>query len=107
MAAKIPERFLSAKLAAIEGFLGTGEEFDGLTALAASTRPKHNVVGVGIGPKLKGGKLTKQRSIRFYVERKLAAPSILQEFLIPREIRGVPTDVIETGRFYAFATPIA
>ena len=44
MAAKISGKLLAAKAAAVDRFLGTGKEFTGLTALAASTKPEHNVV---------------------------------------------------------------
>ncbi|HEX6885023.1 MAG TPA: hypothetical protein VF530_16730 [Planctomycetota bacterium] len=97
---------IDAKKAAIDRFLGSGKGFSGLTALAASTKPEHNVVGIGIGPKLRKGKLTSQQSIHFYVERKVAPGSVPREFMIPERIRGVATDVIETGRFYALV-PIA
>lgn len=104
---KIANKHLSAKAAAVERFLGSGSAFAGLTALAASTRPEHNVVGIGIGPKIKDGKTGTRASIRFYVERKVALDSMPKGFQIPKAIRGVPTDVIETGRFYALAKPIA
>jgi hypothetical protein len=103
---KISSKHLAAKAAAVERFLGTGKTFTGLTALAASTKPAHNVVGIGIGPRLKGGKLSTQKVIRFYVERKVAETSMPREFVIPKAIKGVPTDVIETGRFTAFV-PVA
>lgn len=107
MVAKIREKDLVAKAAAVERFLGSGRQFEGLTALAASTKPEHNVVGIGIGPKLEDGKLTTRSCIRFYVEQKVAEASMPKASVIPRLIRGVPTDVIETGRFYALAKPIA
>jgi hypothetical protein len=75
--------------------------------MAASTKPQHNVVGVGVGPKVKAGKRTTRLCVRFYVERKIPEGAIPDAFLLPKKIRGVPTDVIESGRFYAFATPIA
>jgi hypothetical protein len=108
MATTITSKHLAAKAAAVSRFLGSGKElsFGGLTALAASTRPKHNVVGVGIGPKVKRGKASTQRCIRFYVERKVPESAMPKAFVIPKKIKGVPTDVVETGRFYALA-PIA
>jgi hypothetical protein len=107
MSTKTSTKFQSAKSAAVERFLGSGKAFEGLTALAASTRPTHNVVGVGVGPKVKGGVLTTRHCIRIYVERKVPESSMPREFLIPKTIGGVPTDVIESGRFYALSTPIA
>jgi hypothetical protein len=106
MAMKTSSKHLAAKAAAVERFLGSGKTFTGLTAFAASTRPEHNVVGIGIGHRIKAGKPSTQKCIRFYVERKVPEGSMPREFVIPKAIRGVPTDVIETGRFYVQA-PIA
>ncbi len=105
MAMEITSKHREAKAAAVERFLGTGKQFEGLTALAASTRPEHNVVGVGIGPKTTKGKVTGTAAIRFYVEKKVAESAMPAEYLIPKAIGGVATDVIETGRFYAFKGP--
>jgi len=107
MPLRIESKHLSAKTAAAAQFLGGAEPFFGLTAFAASTKPEHNVVGVGVGAKVKNGKVTTRVCVRFYVERKVAESAIPKEFVLPKTIQGVPTDVIETGRFYAFATPIA
>ncbi len=107
MATKIAKSLLDAKAVAVERFLGTGKEFTGLTALAASTRPEHNVVGIGVGWKAAKGKTTAKQCVRFYVERKVAEGSMPKKFLLPKTIRGMPTDVVETGRFVALATPIA
>jgi hypothetical protein len=107
MPTKIAKSLLAAKAAAVERFLGTGKGFAGLTALAASTKPEHNVVGVGVGWKVTKGKTTSKPCVRFYVERKVAEGSMPRAFLLPKAIRGMPTDVVETGRFLALATPIA
>jgi hypothetical protein len=107
MPVKITKPLLAAKAAAVEQFLGTGKAFTGLTALAVSTKPEHNVVGVGVGWKVTKGKVTSRPCVRFYVERKVAEGSMPRAFLLPRAIRGMPTDVVETGRFVALATPIA
>ena len=107
MAVRIAKKHLDAKAAAVDQFLGNGKTFTGLTAFAASTKPEHNVVGVGVGLKIKADKTTTRICVRFYVERKVVEGSIPEEFVLPKKIQGVPTDVIETGRFYAFARPIA
>jgi hypothetical protein len=106
--ARVPdaEQLGSAKAAAAKLFL-TADHFTGLTALAASTRPRHNVVGVGIGRKVSKGRLTATRSVRIYVEKKVSEKAIPPEFVIPKRIEGVPTDVVETGRFVALAVPVA
>jgi hypothetical protein len=97
----------SAKAAAVQLLLSPTETFRGLTGLAASTRPRHNVVGVGIGRKVSNGKVTAPRAIRIYVQRKVAEKLMPREFVIPKKIEGVPTDVVESGRFVALAVPVA
>jgi hypothetical protein len=46
-------------------------------------------------------------AVRVYVERKVPKSALPKGDTIPRTIGGVPTDVIETGRLFAQATPIA
>jgi hypothetical protein len=55
------------------------------------------VTGVAIGQKEKNGKRTGEISILVYVERKKQEHEIPAHQLIPPEIEGVKTDVIETG----------
>ena len=50
------------------------------------------VTGVDIGPKIVKGKKTDIMAIRVYVEKKRNVPA---EIAVPKEISGVPTDVIE------------
>lgn len=60
-----------------------------------------NVVGVGWGLARRGGRLRPEVSVVFYVRRKLQSERLLEAFgttPIPREIEGVPTDVVVDGR---------
>jgi hypothetical protein len=50
------------------------------------------VTGVDIGPKYVDGQDTGILAIRIYVERKEDLP---EELTLPKEIQGIPTDVIE------------
>ena len=50
------------------------------------------VTGVGIGYKYVGGKKSDVLTIRVYVKEKREVP---EEHSIPRQIQGIPTDVIE------------
>ena len=68
------------------------------------TRP--NVVGVGVGRKLVRGRETEELSIAISVIKKLPERSLKREEIIPKEIEGIKTDVIETGVIYAPLTPI-
>ena len=98
----IPTALMDAKNSATANFL-TKETAEPLAAFAARPNPSHNVVGIGIGLKFVKGKATGNHSIRFYVERKLPDRAIPKEFMLPARIGKVPTDVIETGAFRAFA----
>jgi hypothetical protein len=71
-------------------------------AARATGEPRVNVVGVGIGRKRVGGKLTDTMCVRIYVRRKLDKRALDTRTLLPKRIRGMPTDVIETGSLEAF-----
>lgn len=107
MASSSTSKYETAKKTAVAEFLGKSAPGPEFTALTASTAHRDNIVGVGIGPKVSDGRLTKRLSIRFYVDRKVAKGAVPKKDRLPAKIDGVPTDVIESGRFYAFATPIA
>lgn len=66
---------------------------------------RRHVVGVGIGYKVKGGQTLDILSVVVSVERKLPAAQLAPSDLIPPALDGIPTDVIETGRFRAFQDP--
>lgn len=104
--ADIPEKLLHVKRVAAAELLSTTPALPRVTAFAISTQPSHNVVGVGIGYKVMKGKPTTKRCIRLYVDRKIAKEAIPKDFLLPPRINGVPTDVIETGRFRALPATV-
>lgn len=101
----IPEALMRAKRAAAERFLSQPRA-EVAAAYAVSTRPQHNVVGVGIGRKVAKGKLTSRHCIRIYVARKLAKGVVPEGFLLPTKFEGVETDVIEVGRFRALPAAV-
>lgn len=55
--------------------------------------PYSGVVGVGYGPKFKGGKLAARYAIIILVERKLPPDEIPEGQRIPPSFEGIPTDV--------------
>lgn len=59
------------------------------------------VVGIGIGKRVKDGKLTDELCLVFSVEKKLPASALSEAELVPRNVEGAPTDVQETGVFVA------
>ncbi len=99
---RLPDRLLRAKESAAGQLLSReGAAAPAMRALAALAEPRHNVVGVGIGRKMVGGRPTARPAIRIYVERKVAPAALGPSTLLPREVGGVPTDVVQTGRFLA------
>src|SRR5687768_3026352 len=54
-----------------------------------------NVHAVGIGHKVVDGATAKERCVRVYVVQKIAESLLPPIYRIPKEINGVPTDVIE------------
>ncbi|MEU0660691.1 hypothetical protein [Streptomyces lavendulocolor] len=66
--------------------------------LTEPTAMAGNVVGVGVREKITAGRLTGQPCVAVYVVHKL--PDLAVEGpLVPKEIEGVATDVIESGEF--------
>jgi hypothetical protein len=62
-------------------------------------RPNGNVVGVGIGKKEVKGKPTGDDCVRIYVVSKLYVDDLSRAAEAPSSVLGVPTDIIEIGRF--------
>src|SRR5712691_754013 len=60
-----------------------------------------NVVGVAVGNKMIHGQDTNERCIVVFVERKQPEEELRRHDVVPKEIDGVLTDVVETGRFTA------
>jgi hypothetical protein len=107
MAKNTPDSLVAAKATAVKALLPKAAPQAEFVALAASTAPDQNVVGIGVGRKVKDGKVTSTVAIHVYVERKVPKKAVPKGDAIPSKIDGVPTDVIESGRFFAQATPIA
>jgi hypothetical protein len=53
------------------------------------------VTGVGIGEKITDGKRTGENCIRVYVKKKEPKSKVSKEQMIPDNINGIPTDVVE------------
>src|SRR5205823_4020019 len=59
------------------------------------------VFGVAVGSKIIHGHDTNERCIVAFVERKRPEDELRHHDVVPKEIDGVLTDVVETGRFMA------
>jgi hypothetical protein len=57
-----------------------------------------NVVGVGSGTCTRGGEPSDEPCLLIFVERKLPDSELESGGILPREVDGVPVDVVEAGR---------
>ena len=97
---QIPDLLRTAKRRALDQFLFT-PRLARRFIQRISVQPQHIIVGVGVGDKITRNKSTGRPSVRLYVAKKLDKRLIPQEHLLPDEIEGVETDVVETGRLRA------
>ncbi|EGO89309.1 serine protease [Clostridium botulinum C] len=61
---------------------------------------KSNVVGIGLGYKIKNGFNTFQKCLSVFVTNKLPLCNIPSNDMVPSYYYGIPTDVINTGAFH-------
>jgi hypothetical protein len=99
---EISEELKGAKQTAVEQLLTGARAPRRHPSWVLRTHPDHNIVGVGVGRKIKRGKPTRTRCVRIYVERKIPRHLIHPDHLVPGDFGGVVTDVIEAGRFRAY-----
>jgi len=66
---------------------------------------KSNVVGVGVGLKETSSDKTDEICVKVLVTRKLSPEALLSAELVPKELDGVRTDVIQVGNLRALQTP--
>jgi hypothetical protein len=65
-----------------------------------------NVVGVGVGLRQRGGRLQDEVCVIALVRRKRPPTDLAPEALVPREVDGVPVDVLEVGDLRAQRAPV-
>jgi hypothetical protein len=65
-----------------------------------------NVVGVGLGHKIKNGKETSENTLLVFVEQKVEKNELPKDALVPTKIDNIKTDVIEIGPVYAQSDPV-
>jgi hypothetical protein len=81
---------------------------------AKSVKEKHadqlkrfpNVIGVGVGHEIVGGKRTDRVAIRVYVRKKFPKDQLAPDAILPDTIDGLPVDVIEDEFWIHQQTPI-
>jgi hypothetical protein len=62
---------------------------------------RRNVVGVGVGFKESEGVVTDELAVTINVAKKVPVAQLAESDKVPRDLDGVRTDVVETGRFLA------
>lgn len=62
---------------------------------------RENVGRVATSLKVTGGRPTQHQSLTVVLERKLPLEQVPEESRVPEQLDGVPTDVVESGRFVA------
>jgi hypothetical protein len=97
----------SAKQAAARQFLAPAR-ITGFSALAASASPmpQTNVVGIGIGEQISGGKHTGVLAVKFLVRIKYPDNQIPTGEKLPTTYQGHPVDVEQVGTFRRFMPPM-
>lgn len=63
---------------------------------------RNNVLGVGLGYKVREGQVSDELSLIISVSQKLPLAQLTPQDLIPKAFQGLLTDVMETGRIRAF-----
>ncbi|MCD3255977.1 serine protease [Clostridium botulinum C] len=61
---------------------------------------KSNVVGIGLGYKIKNGFNTFQKCLSVFVSNKISYCNLSSSDIIPKYYKGIQTDVVNTGRFH-------
>lgn len=64
---------------------------------------RRNVVGVGVGYKIRGQELTDEPSVMVSVTRKQPPETLTSDDLVPKAVDGIATDVVETGQIRALS----
>lgn len=72
---------------------------------ATSPSPENNVVGVGIGERIDGGRHTGVMALKFFVRVKYGDDQLTSSDRLPQSVDGLPTDIDEVGTFRRFQTP--
>lgn len=72
---------------------------------AVSPTPADNVMGIGVGEKISGGRHTGVWAVKFFVRLKYPEAQLETRHRLPKSIDGLPVDVEETGLFRSFAAP--
>lgn len=86
------------------------EEMEALSAVQESKQEElmdlPNVVGVGLGHKVKNGKESSEKTLLVFVEQKVEKEDLKKSEIVPATIDKIKTDVVEIGPVYAQTDPV-
>jgi hypothetical protein len=71
-------------------------------AHVAALLAKRNVIACGVGYKISAGQVTSEPSVVLSVTQKLPLAQLAAQDLVPKDLDGIVTDVVETGTIRAF-----
>jgi hypothetical protein len=94
---KLAKQALSGRLLHAGLRRGPSAQLMAMTVSQAVANAGCNAHAIGIGMKVVKGKATRQKCIRIHVTQKIADSLIPPRDAIPKEIDGIPTDVIESA----------
>ena len=94
ISASLMRDLCSAKQKLSERYLHPGD-----VAIAPSTAPEQNVVGVGVGEKISAGRRTGSAAVKIFVRYKFPQSHLPAAHKLPAVIDGLPTDVEAVGTF--------
>lgn len=103
-----PDNYIVAKQSLSDQLMrpGRAEQFSALS-VGTSPAPEDNVVGVGIGEQVVGGKYTGVLAVKILVRIKYPENQLTPSDRLPATVNGLPTDVEEVGTFRRFEAAVS
>lgn len=98
----VRERLLAAKQKLEQQFIYSVTERAFSAYSGTTSYGFENIIGVGISEKITNHNYTGKQCVTVYVVSKESESSIAPEAMVPKEINGIPTDVVATGEIRAF-----
>lgn len=102
--ARNTESLRAAKREMMQEYWRTPEAAFSARTVATHPAPSTNVVGIGIGEKVRDGRPTGVLALKFLVRIKYSQDQIPKGAMLPPEVNGLPTDVEQAGTLRRLVT---